>query len=228
MILISRVNTVKLRRWGVRQEVSRSILRSRLNGKSLSYQAPIRGRTICSLHTEKVALPLLPKVKQELERIEKMGVISKVNGPTDWCAGNGGCAQGCRECSNLCWPDKVEQECLQRTPHSPCSGPHLGTAQWCKSKLDANAGFWQVKLSKESALLTTFITPFGRFCFNRLPFGITSAPRILPKAHVWHLGWTGRSGVHDRWHPDSWKHTGGTWPTTGSSLRKATASQSHT
>ena len=31
-------------------------------------------------------------------------------------------------------------------------------------------------LAKESAILTTFITPFGRFCFNRLPFGITSAP----------------------------------------------------
>ena len=35
----------------------------------------------------RIALPLLPKVKQELERMEKMGVISKVNGPTDWCAG---------------------------------------------------------------------------------------------------------------------------------------------
>ena len=28
----------------------------------------------------------------------------------------------------------------------------------------------------ESRLLTTFITPHGRFCFNKLPFGITSAP----------------------------------------------------
>ena len=27
-----------------------------------------------------------------------------------------------------------------------------------------------------SRLLTTFITPYGRFCFNKLPFGITSAP----------------------------------------------------
>ena len=35
----------------------------------------------------RIALPLLPKVKQELERMEKMGVISKVNGPTDWCVG---------------------------------------------------------------------------------------------------------------------------------------------
>ena len=44
------------------------------------------------------------------------------------------------------------------------------------SKIDANSGFHQIPLAKESALLTTFITPFGRFCYNRLPFGITSAP----------------------------------------------------
>ena len=43
-------------------------------------------------------------------------------------------------------------------------------------KLDANSGFWKVPLADESALLTTFITPFGRFCFKRLPFGISSAP----------------------------------------------------
>ena len=44
------------------------------------------------------------------------------------------------------------------------------------SKLDANSGFWQIGLSPESAKLTNFITLFGRFCFNRLPFGISSAP----------------------------------------------------
>ena len=44
------------------------------------------------------------------------------------------------------------------------------------TKLDANSGFWQIPLSTDSSLLTTFLTPFGRYCFNRLPFGITSAP----------------------------------------------------
>ena len=43
-------------------------------------------------------------------------------------------------------------------------------------KLDANFGFWQISLSPESIPLTTFITPFGRYSFKRLPFGITSAP----------------------------------------------------
>ena len=36
-------------------------------------------------------------------------------------------------------------------------------------------------LSPESLPLTTFITPFGRFCFHRLPFGITSAPEYFQR-----------------------------------------------
>ena len=50
------------------------------------------------------------------------------------------------------------------------------------TKLDANAGFWQIKLTEESALYTTFITPFGRYCFKRLPFEITSAPEFFQKS----------------------------------------------
>ena len=49
------------------------------------------------------------------------------------------------------------------------------------SKLDANSGFYQIELTPQSAPLTTFITPFGRFCYNRLPFGITSAPEYFQK-----------------------------------------------
>ena len=49
------------------------------------------------------------------------------------------------------------------------------------SKLDANSGFWQIPLAKESRPLTTFITPFGRYCFNKLPFGISSAPELFQR-----------------------------------------------
>ena len=49
------------------------------------------------------------------------------------------------------------------------------------TKLDANSGFWQIPLSKNSALFITFITPFGRFCFNRFPFGISSAPELFQR-----------------------------------------------
>ena len=49
------------------------------------------------------------------------------------------------------------------------------------SKLDANSGFCQISLAATSRHLTTFITPFGRYCFNKLPFGITSAPEYFQK-----------------------------------------------
>ena len=56
--------------------------------------------------------------------------------------------------------------------------PKLAGARYF-SKLYASSGFWQIPLHPESAKLTTFITPFRRFCFKRLPFGITCAPEIF-------------------------------------------------
>ena len=44
------------------------------------------------------------------------------------------------------------------------------------SLLDAKNGFLQVELDEESRPLTTFTTLFGQHQWNRLPFGISSAP----------------------------------------------------
>jgi len=49
------------------------------------------------------------------------------------------------------------------------------------SKLDANSGFWQVPLAKSNRFFTTFIMPFGRYCFKKLPFGISSTPEFFQK-----------------------------------------------
>ena len=49
------------------------------------------------------------------------------------------------------------------------------------SKLDANSGFWQIPLAEKSRPLTSFNTPFGRYCFNKMPFGICSAPEHFQK-----------------------------------------------
>ena len=35
----------------------------------------------------RVPIPLLPKVKCELEKMEREGVLSKINEPTEWCSG---------------------------------------------------------------------------------------------------------------------------------------------
>ena len=44
------------------------------------------------------------------------------------------------------------------------------------SKIGTNSGLWQIPLDPDSRLLTTFLTPFNRFCYNKLLFGITSPP----------------------------------------------------
>ena len=49
------------------------------------------------------------------------------------------------------------------------------------SKLDANSRFWQTPLATSCRHLTTFITPFGCIWFNKLPFGISSAPEAFQK-----------------------------------------------
>ena len=42
------------------------------------------------------------------------------------------------------------------------------------TKLDAMKGYRQCPLDEASQLLTTFITPFGRFKYLRAPYGISS------------------------------------------------------
>lgn len=49
------------------------------------------------------------------------------------------------------------------------------------SLLDVASGFWQIPLQRETAKLTTFITPVGTFFFKRLPFGFSSAPEIFQR-----------------------------------------------
>lgn len=49
------------------------------------------------------------------------------------------------------------------------------------SVLDANHGFWQIQLNGDSSNLCTFNTPFGRYRFKQLPFGVSSAPEVFQK-----------------------------------------------
>ena len=47
------------------------------------------------------------------------------------------------------------------------------------SVTDVRNGYWYVLLDRESQKLTTFGTPFGRYCWRRMPFGISVAPEIF-------------------------------------------------
>ena len=45
------------------------------------------------------------------------------------------------------------------------------------SKLDASSGYWQLLLEEQSSKLLTFHSPFRRYSFKRLPFGVNCASK---------------------------------------------------
>lgn len=49
------------------------------------------------------------------------------------------------------------------------------------STLDANNGFYQIMLDKESSDICTFGTPFGMYKFLRMPYDIKSVPEVFQK-----------------------------------------------
>ena len=110
--------------------------------------------------------------------MESLGVISRVDQPTQWCAGmvvvpkKSGSVRICVDFRRL------NESVLRETHPLPKVDNTLAQLAGATvfSKIDANSGFWQIPLDENSRELTTFITPFGRYYFNRLPFGIASAP----------------------------------------------------
>jgi hypothetical protein len=49
------------------------------------------------------------------------------------------------------------------------------------TKVDLTSAFWHLELDDESSVLTTFATPYGRFRWLRLPFGLNVSSEIFQK-----------------------------------------------
>ena len=115
--------------------------------------------------------------------MEKLGVISKVNEPTPWCAGMVVVPKKSGAVQIFVDLKPLNESILQEVHPIPRVDETLAQLAGATvfSKLDANSGFWQIPLAKPSRKLTTFITPFGRYYFNRLPFGISSAPELFQR-----------------------------------------------
>ena len=125
---------------------------------------------------------MLPKVKRELDRMVTSGVIQPIKEPTEWCAPMVAVPKKNNDQPRICVDLQMLNKAVKREKYVlPTIDDILPKLTGAKvfSLLDAASGFWQIPLDTESAKLTTFITPFGRYYFNRLPFGITSAPEIF-------------------------------------------------
>ena len=129
----------------------------------------------------KVPFPMLEKVKTELDRMEGLGVIAKVHEPTDWVSSmviatkKNGDVRVCLD------PRDLNRAVMRSHFKLPSREEAMAkfTGATCFSTLDATSGFWQKLLAEDSTYLCTFNTPFGRYRYLRLPFGLSSAPEVF-------------------------------------------------
>ena len=148
--------------------------------KGSSYEIKLKPNAKpCAFFTPRnVPLPLRKKVQEELTCMASLGVNSQVEVPTPWCAGmvvvpkKSGSVRICVDFGPL--NDNVLREVHPLPKVDKTLAQLAGVTVF--SKLDANCAFWQIPLEESSRHLTAFITSFGCYCFNKLSFGISSAP----------------------------------------------------
>ena len=127
----------------------------------------------------KISQAMVEPLKSEIDRMLELCVIQKldINKATDWVHNlvlvkkpNG------KLC--VCLDPRTINKALRFNVHNSCTFQDISSSiRGVKkiSKIDANNGFWTLLMSQESQLLTTFNTPWGRFCFVKMPFRLNQA-----------------------------------------------------
>ena len=110
----------------------------------------------------------------------RLDIIDKVEGPTDWVS-NLVIVEKPNGKLRVCLDPRDLNQAIKRQHQLPTPKDVLSKMAGVKyfSKLDASSGYWQLKLDEESSQLLAFHTPFGRYKFNRLPFGVNCASEIF-------------------------------------------------
>lgn len=133
--------------------------------------------------SRRVPFAIKPKFKVELDRLTDIGVLIPVDEPTDWVSN---LVVATKESGDLrlCLDPQQLNRALKRERYPlPVIDDVLPSLAQAKvfTKIDARNGYWHVQLDDELSKLTTFDTPYGRYRWKRLPFGVSVASEIFQK-----------------------------------------------
>jgi len=130
----------------------------------------------------RVPLSLQPKLKQKLDSLVN-GVLMKRDEPTDW-VNSLLIVQKKDKSLSLCLDLRQLNLAIKREHYVIPTADDIIARLHGKSVftiISMKGALWQVKLDEASSKLSTFNSPFGRYSFLRMPFGISSAPEVLQK-----------------------------------------------
>ncbi|KAI8498512.1 hypothetical protein Bbelb_237140 [Branchiostoma belcheri] len=132
----------------------------------------------------KIPVSLRDPLKKELDRMEALGVIQKVDEPTEWVNSLVVVEKPRTGKLRICLDPRDLNKAIKREhyqlPTLEDVATRLAGSKYF-SVVDARSGYWQICLDEESSKLTTFNTAFGRYRFTRLPFGVHSAQEVFQK-----------------------------------------------
>jgi len=128
----------------------------------------------------KLPISLREQVKAELNDMVENHIIVPVTEPTRWVSSMV-VAEKRNNKIRICLDPRDLNKAILRS-HYPLPTIEQVASRLNKAKvftvLDAKSRFWQVKLDEKSSFLTTFNTPYGRYRWMRMLFGISSAPEV--------------------------------------------------
>lgn len=131
--------------------------------------------------TRKVPFGLYKPLKEELQRMEDQGIIEKVNVPSDWV--NSLVVTKKKNGKLRCCLDPRHLNKFVVKPHFsiPTVEDIFSRLHGAKffSVLDCSSSFWMVPIDAESSDLCVFSTPFGRYKYLRLPFGLNVSSEVF-------------------------------------------------
>jgi len=114
----------------------------------------------------RIPLSRVENVKTELDKMEANGIIVKVNQPTQWANSivvvekRDGSVRICLD------PKELNKAVMREHHHIPAlediSLKFIGMTVF--TIVDMKSGYWHIQLDRLPQLLTTFNTPFGRYC----------------------------------------------------------------
>ena len=147
----------------------------------LALQINTEGHTPVSSHPYRIAPRWKEEVKAQLDQLLQLGIIRPSVSP--WSSSVVTVKKkdgGVRICIDFRAVNAVTQPDPYQMPLNEEILDRLASARFI-SKVDLNKGFHQIPIHKEDCAKTAFCTPWGKFEFTGMPFGLRNGPAVFQR-----------------------------------------------